>query len=73
MELVQSPALGTVLRTRRGDCRQRARVGGSLWLPYGVAEASVTRGFITDEQPALWLLQNELLALVSVPEVEVWL
>lgn len=37
------------------------------------AEASVTRGFIADEQPALWLLQNELLALVSVPEVEVWL
>lgn len=49
MELVQSPALRAVLRTRGGDCRQHARVGGSLQLPYGVAEA--TEGVPGQQRP----------------------
>lgn len=42
-------------------------------MSQGSRGVNITHGFITDKQAVLWLLQNELLALVSVPEVEVWL
>lgn len=42
-------------------------------MSQGSRGVSVTLGFITDKQTVLWLLQNAPLALVSVPEVEVWL